>query len=111
MIVLKFKPNSWIARLAAAKLKSKTCAVTIGRCIYLHNATVKDLVENEAWYRHELAHVMQYRKYGLVGFLFKYMWYSIQYGYYNNPLEVEARDAEQNHDIALGFLVDQKYMG
>ena len=66
-----------------------------------------DLINNEAWYRHELAHVVQYKKYGLVGFLLRYLWYSIRYGYYNNPLEIEARLAEHNMDIALDFKVKE----
>lgn len=43
---------------------------------------------------HELAHVKQYRRYGVIGFLARYIWWSIRYGYKNNPLEVEARRYE-----------------
>lgn len=107
MTEISIKCNSWIARLAAFKLRSSACAVTIGKSIYLHNASMQDLLANEAWYRHELAHVVQYKKYGLIGFLIRYVWYSIRYGYYNNPLEIEARMAEQNMDIALEFKVQQ----
>lgn len=108
MIEISIQTNSWIARLAAAKLRTSSCAVTIGTCIYLYNASCDDLLANQAWYRHELAHVLQYQKFGMFGFLFRYTWYSIRYGYYHNPLELEARIAEENTQIAEGFFVKEK---
>lgn len=44
--------------------------------------------------RHEQKHVEQYARYGTIGFLVRYAWYSLRYGYQRNPLEVEARAAE-----------------
>lgn len=46
-------------------------------------------------YRHELEHVNQYKRYGTVGFLVRYFWYNIRYGYTDNPLEKQARAAER----------------
>jgi hypothetical protein len=39
--------------------------------------------------------VEQYRRFGFIGFLVLYGWYSLKHGYFNNPLEVEARAAEE----------------
>lgn len=46
--------------------------------------------------RHELAgHWAQYRRMGLLGFYLRYLWYTLRYGYRDNPMEVEAREAEK----------------
>jgi hypothetical protein len=42
-----------------------------------------------------MAHIEQYNRYGFLKFLVLYVWYSIRYGYYNNPFEVEARKKEK----------------
>ena len=41
--------------------------------------------------KHELVHVKQVQRLGWFKFYFLYLWYSIRYGYENNPFEVEAR--------------------
>ena len=46
--------------------------------------------------KHEYCHTLQYKKYGFVGFLVRYLWWSLRYGYHKNPLEVEAYDYEIN---------------
>lgn len=91
---IRFRKKSIIARLAALIMRSSSCALVIGRTIHLHGANEIDLMNNRAWMNHELAHVAQYRKYGLLNFLLRYGWYSLRYGYKNNPLEIEARAAE-----------------
>ena len=48
----------------------------------------------EATHAHEQAHIAQVKKDGRLKFIFKYLWYSIRYGYDKNPYEVEARSAE-----------------
>lgn len=53
----------------------------------------------EHWYdhdllEHELVHVDQIRRMGRLRFLVAYLWYQARYGYRNNPLEIEAREAE-----------------
>jgi fatty acid desaturase len=51
---------------------------------------------------HELMHVTQWNRYG-VWFLFLYVfqWVSVGFSYWNIPLEVEAREAESNHEYLL----------
>lgn len=44
--------------------------------------------------RHEQAHWRQYERMGAVKFYVTYLWYTIRYGYWNNPMEIEAREAE-----------------
>lgn len=44
--------------------------------------------------RHEMAHWQQYKRMGVVRFYALYLWYLIRYGYRNNPMEKEARNAE-----------------
>jgi hypothetical protein len=45
--------------------------------------------------RHEQCHWQQAQRMGIVRFYLTYAWYTIRYGYRNNPLEVEAREAER----------------
>jgi len=45
--------------------------------------------------RHEQAHWAQAQRMGIVRFYLLYIWYTIRYGYRNNPMEVEAREAER----------------
>lgn len=91
----RIKENSFLALLAAKKLKVKKVAMVIGKTIHLHNTSTEEFLNNQRWVKHELAHIEQYQKHGLLKFLFLYLWYSIKYGYYNNPFEVEARKAEE----------------
>jgi hypothetical protein len=91
---IKLKENSWIAGLAAWKMKADCVALVLGRTIHLHNISRKDFKESPGWVRHELKHVEQFKRLGFVRFLFLYGWYSLKYGYFNNPLEKEAREAE-----------------
>ncbi len=39
-------------------------------------------------------HVQQFKKYGFLNFIIKYLWESWKVGYYNNKFEAEARKAE-----------------
>lgn len=91
----RIKENSFLALLAAKKLKVKKVAMVIGKTIHLYNTSTEDFLNNQRWLKHELAHIEQYKKHGLLKFLFLYLWYSMKYGYYNNPFEVEARKAEE----------------
>ena len=45
---------------------------------------------------HELAHVLQWRAFGVVGFICRYAGHLIRQGYLNNPLEIAARQAEED---------------
>jgi hypothetical protein len=44
--------------------------------------------------RHELAHWAQAQRMGIVRWAITYLFYNVRYGYWDNPLEVEARAAE-----------------
>lgn len=95
-IKVYIKENSWIARISAFKLGVNNCATAIGSTIHLHNTSRNELIKNTAWLRHEVCHVKQWNDKGYLLFLFDYVWLSIRYGYYQNPYEKEAREAESN---------------
>jgi hypothetical protein len=67
-------------------------AVTLGRTIIVHpraRLTPRLL-------RHELTHVRQWQRWP-VTFPLRYVWQHLQHGYRDNPFEVEARAAEEEH--------------
>lgn len=98
--------RSWIARIASKKLGAKQgLAIVFFRTIYLHGMTAKQLMENIPMLRHEVKHVMQYQEQGAFFFLLKYLFFSIKYGYYKNPFEIEAREAETNPTILEGKMI------
>lgn len=45
--------------------------------------------------RHEQAHWAQYQRMGAALFYAMYLWNNLRYGYRNNPMEIEAREAER----------------
>ncbi len=92
--MLRIKENSWIAKLAARKLKSKNVAIVIGSTIHLYNVSRQQFLQNEKWVKHEVCHLQQFEKHGKIIFIIKYLWENIQHGYYNNKYEVAARIAE-----------------
>lgn len=89
------KENSWIAKLAAAKLRSNHVAIVIGKTIHLHNTSKQQFLQDKKWVKHELCHINQFQQYGFLNFIVKYLWESIKHGYYNNKYEMEARQAEK----------------
>ncbi len=52
-------------------------------------------MQDDRLIRHEQAHWGQYKRMGFLKFYFLYLWYSLKYGYWNNPMEVEAREAQK----------------
>jgi hypothetical protein len=88
------KENSWIAKLASRKLKSKSIAIVIGKTIHLYHVSRHDFLKDEKWVKHEMCHISQFKKYGFLNFIFKYLAESMRNGYYNNKYEIEARNAE-----------------
>lgn len=88
------KEGSWLARVAAIKLNAKSMAIVVGATIHLHNVSKNDFLKNNCWLKHELCHIKQFRQYGFLPFVFKYIMESIKNGYYCNKYEVEARKAE-----------------
>ncbi len=78
-------PVRWFLKLASYG------GVTLppwGIYILAHRITEKRLI------RHEQAHWAQYERMGVVRFYLTYCWYTLRYGYWDNPMEVEARQAE-----------------
>lgn len=88
------KENAWIAKIAAHKLKSVQVAITFGNTIYLHNISKENFLLQSSWVRHELQHVAQFKKYGLLRFAYMYVRESIKHGYHDNKWEIEARQME-----------------
>lgn len=93
------KENSWIARLAARKLKTKKAAIVIGKTIHLHNTSGQEFVKDRKWLLHELKHIEQFRQHGFLPFIFLYLWESIRHGYTHNKYEIEARGAENDERL------------
>lgn len=89
------KENSWIARVAAFKLKSHSVAIVLGSTIHLFNCSRDEFLQNRRWRLHELCHIRQFKQHGYFGFIVKYLWESVRKGYYHNKFEVEAREAER----------------
>jgi hypothetical protein len=87
-------PNSRLAKVAGSiHGQTEKYAVTIGKTIFI-TCTKEDFFAEEWWVRHEFTHVQQYKKYGIFGFLKRYVVYSIFHSYRENPFEKEAIAAE-----------------
>ena len=93
---ISIKEQSWIARIAAKKLRVQNVAIVLGNHIHLHNVSREDFLNSHRWVKHEMCHVQQFRKYGFLPFIFRYLWESVLHGYQNNKYEVEARNAEDD---------------
>ena len=93
-MTISIKENSWIAKIAARKLRSDNVAIVIGKSIHLHNVSKVRFLEDKRWIKHELCHVRQFQQHGFAPFIFKYLMESLHVGYYHNKYEVEARNAE-----------------
>jgi hypothetical protein len=91
----RIKENSWLAKIAAKKLRSSSVAMVLGNTIYLHNTSKEEFLNDIRWLKHELCHIKQFKQHGFIIFLIKYLWESLKKGYYNNKYEVEARAAEE----------------
>jgi hypothetical protein len=98
-IDFRIKERSFIARLAAWKLKSDKVAIVIGKTIHLHNTGRPEFLQNKRWVLHELKHVEQFQQHGFFPFLFLYLLESVRRGYTNNKYEIEARAAETDEEL------------
>jgi hypothetical protein len=92
---LQIKEQSWIAKMAAKKLRTKNVAIVIGSTIHLYNVSKQQFLQNENWVKHEVCHLKQFEKHGYFTFIIKYLWESVRHGYYKNKYEEEARRAEE----------------
>lgn len=52
-------------------------------------------INEERLIKHELAHWAQYERMGFFRFTWAYLTGLIRHGYWNHPMEIEARKAEQ----------------
>lgn len=102
MTKVKIKENSWLARIAARKLRCHSVAMVIGKTIHLHNSTKENFLKNESWVRHEIAHIQQYRELGFIGFIVLYLLETLKKGYENNRFEVDARQKENDLTVLSG---------
>lgn len=96
---VRIKENSFIARLAAAKMKADKLAIAFGNTIHLCNTTREEFIADKQWVCHELKHVQQYREHGFPGFISRYLYSWIKNGYHNNRFEKEARANENNFSL------------
>ena len=92
---VKLKEQSWVAKLAAKKMKAGALAIVFGRTVHLWNISRQEFLQNPRLMVHEIEHVRQYQRHGFVPFLFLYLADWIRTGYYRNRFEVEARAAEE----------------
>jgi len=99
MTKVKIKENSWLAKIAAKQLAATSIAMVVGKTIYLHNSSKADFLKNKKWVRHEVAHVKQYMKLGLIRFIVLYLLETFNKGYVNNSFEVDARLKERDVSI------------
>ena len=96
---IKIKEHSLLAKLAAKNLNSSKMAMAFGNTIRLHNTSKEEFLRNIIWVRHEVAHIMQSKKKGVIIFLLSYLLESFYVGYQFNKYEVEAIKMERNDSI------------
>ena len=106
MKTVSIKENSWLAKIAAAKMKSAKVAIVFGSTIHLHNTTREEFLKDTDWVCHELQHVEQYKQHGSVGFVYKYLFDWMKNGYYNNRFEVDARKNDKNVELLKKYKID-----
>ena len=99
MTEVKIKENSWLAKIAAHRLDSESMAMVVGKTIHLHNSTRQEFLRNKRWVRHEVAHVKQYLRLGVIRFIFFYLLETFNKGYEFNSFEVDARKMEKDSTI------------
>jgi hypothetical protein len=93
-VTVKVRENSWLAKIAAYKMKANGLAMVIGKTIHLHGVTTESFISDERWLKHEMCHVKQFQRYGFWRFIFLYLKESLKHGYTNNRFEQEARKME-----------------
>lgn len=64
-----------------------TEGVTIGEHVFIRGATTSNII-----LLHESKHVEQFRRFGFLGFVWRYFRLTLRHGYHENPLEIEARE-------------------
>lgn len=105
MTQIRIKEKAWIAQIAARLIHSTNCAIVFRNTIYLHQITKQTILKDKRLLCHELTHVQQWHRYGLIRFPILYLWYSLQFGYEKNPFEKEARSNENNEEMLKKYRV------
>ena len=92
---VRLVPNNPIAKIAGRMHgEEEDYAITVGKTIFL-SCSKEDFLSDTPWVRHEFTHIEQYRKYGILEFAKRYLFFSIFFhSYSKNPLEKEAIAAE-----------------
>ncbi|GGK42236.1 hypothetical protein GCM10008955_39980 [Deinococcus malanensis] len=83
---------AWVARRI---LRGSQMAMVVGHTVHLSGVTRAQFLSDAAWVAHEMAHVLQFQRYGTVRFLLLYLLESARRGYHHNRFEVQAREAAQ----------------
>lgn len=107
-ILVRVKEKTWIAWIAAKVLNVNNVAIVFNRTIFLHNASYNDFAGKQSWVLHELKHVEQYQRYGLLHFILLYVYESITRGYKQNQFEEEARAAETDNTLLSKYSLVNK---
>ena len=55
---------------------------------------------NDRLLRHERCHLEQIERDGRIWFSLRYAWWLVRFGYWRNPYEVEAREAEHRSGVS-----------
>jgi hypothetical protein len=100
------RENSWLASLAAKKMKTDSVALVLGRTIHLHGVSRAELLANKTLFRHELQHVLQYRQKGQFLFLVQYLWEGVFKKYEEISFEIDARAHEQDWGLLKDVVID-----
>lgn len=103
-LICYIRENSWLAGLAAWRMKSSQMALVLGRTVHLWGATTAAFTKNTRWLRHEACHIKQYQQHGILPFLTRYFKEWVQKGYYQIEFEKEARAAETDPHITNGII-------
>jgi hypothetical protein len=93
----KVKDNSRLAKFVGRLSgQEDKYAITFGKTIFVSCAR-EDFLAEHWWVRHEVTHIQQYKKYGVAGFLERYVVSSIFHSYREIPFEKEAISAEEEN--------------
>ena len=73
--------------------------VTLGRTIHCRHRFI-----TERAHAHEFGHLLQYRKYGIHGFVLRYITGWLTHGYHGHPLEREAHEYADRYVGAFSLI-------
>ncbi len=95
--------NSALAKIVAKIKGEELYAITLGKTIFI-SCKKEEFFEKQWWVKHELAHVSQYQKHGILRFLALYVYYAVFHPKSVNPFEMEAEVAERSGESSLVHL-------